>query len=92
MEESPAEIVVEQDHVVPAISHVVWISHAGLQAPNRPMASFLFLGPTKVRRVWVRCVSLGVRLLYLHDADVDAIDRALQSSRGVLIHYLNIRI
>ncbi|TEB28802.1 P-loop containing nucleoside triphosphate hydrolase protein, partial [Coprinellus micaceus] len=40
--------VVGQDHVVEAISDAVRISRAGLQAPNRPVASFLFLGPTGV--------------------------------------------
>ena len=40
--------VVGQDHVVSAVSDAVRISRAGLQAPNRPVASFLFLGPTGV--------------------------------------------
>ncbi|KAK0486080.1 P-loop containing nucleoside triphosphate hydrolase protein [Armillaria novae-zelandiae] len=40
--------VVGQDHVVHAVSDAVRISRAGLQAPNRPVASFLFLGPTGV--------------------------------------------
>lgn len=40
--------VVGQDHVVAAVSDAVRISRAGLQAPTRPVASFLFLGPTGV--------------------------------------------
>ncbi|KAI0290572.1 P-loop containing nucleoside triphosphate hydrolase protein [Russula brevipes] len=40
--------VVGQDHVVHAVSDAVRISRAGLQAPTRPVASFLFLGPTGV--------------------------------------------
>ncbi|KAF9020632.1 hypothetical protein BDZ89DRAFT_1202694 [Hymenopellis radicata] len=40
--------VVGQDHVIAAVSDAVCISRAGLQAPNRPVASFLFLGPTGV--------------------------------------------
>ena len=40
--------VVGQHHVVKAVSDAVRISRAGLQAPNRPVASFLFLGPTGV--------------------------------------------
>ena len=44
--------VVGQDHVVTAISDAVRMSRAGLQAPNRPVASFLFLGPTGVGKVW----------------------------------------
>ncbi|KAG1778675.1 P-loop containing nucleoside triphosphate hydrolase protein [Suillus placidus] len=48
MEDALKERVVGQDHVVAAISDAVRISRAGLQAPNRPVASFLFLGPTGV--------------------------------------------
>ena len=51
MEEAIQERVVGQDHVVSAISDAVRISRAGLQAPNRPVASFLFLGPTGVGKV-----------------------------------------
>jgi ATP-dependent Clp protease ATP-binding subunit ClpB len=52
MEEAVRERVVGQDHVVSAISDSVRISRAGLQAPNRPVASFLFLGPTDVGKVF----------------------------------------
>ncbi|KAH0836910.1 P-loop containing nucleoside triphosphate hydrolase protein [Lanmaoa asiatica] len=48
MEDALKQRVVGQDHVVSAISDAVRISRAGLQAPNRPVASFLFLGPTGV--------------------------------------------
>ncbi|KAI5987742.1 P-loop containing nucleoside triphosphate hydrolase protein [Pisolithus orientalis] len=48
MEESLKQRVVGQDHAVVAVSDAVRISRAGLQAPNRPVASFLFLGPTGV--------------------------------------------
>ncbi|KAI0653571.1 P-loop containing nucleoside triphosphate hydrolase protein [Cubamyces menziesii] len=48
MEEVLKKRVVGQDHVVEAVSDAVRISRAGLQAPNRPVASFLFLGPTGV--------------------------------------------
>ncbi|KAJ2917082.1 hypothetical protein MD484_g3350, partial [Candolleomyces efflorescens] len=48
MEDALRSRVVGQDHVVEAISDAVRISRAGLQAPNRPVASFLFLGPTGV--------------------------------------------
>lgn len=48
MEDALRKRVVGQDHVVEAISDAVRISRAGLQAPNRPVASFLFLGPTGV--------------------------------------------
>ncbi|KAF5341203.1 hypothetical protein D9611_005907 [Ephemerocybe angulata] len=48
MEDALRSRVVGQDHVVAAVSDAVRISRAGLQAPNRPVASFLFLGPTGV--------------------------------------------
>lgn len=48
MEDTLRQRVVGQDHVVHAVSDAVRISRAGLQAPNRPVASFLFLGPTGV--------------------------------------------
>ena len=51
MEEALRGRVVGQDHVVSAVSDAVRISRAGLQAPNRPVASFLFLGPTGVGKV-----------------------------------------
>ncbi|KII86098.1 hypothetical protein PLICRDRAFT_165795 [Plicaturopsis crispa FD-325 SS-3] len=48
MEDMLRQRVVGQDHVVTAVSDAVRISRAGLQAANRPVASFLFLGPTGV--------------------------------------------
>ncbi|KAJ3554536.1 hypothetical protein NP233_g12402 [Leucocoprinus birnbaumii] len=48
MEDALKKRVVGQDHVVSSISDAVRISRAGLQAPNRPVASFLFMGPTGV--------------------------------------------
>lgn len=51
MEGALARRVVGQEHVVNAVSDAVRISRAGLQAPNRPVASFLFLGPTGVGKV-----------------------------------------
>ncbi|THG94437.1 hypothetical protein EW026_g7036 [Hermanssonia centrifuga] len=48
MEDALKQRVVGQDHIVEAVSDAVRISRAGLQAPNRPVASFLFLGPTGV--------------------------------------------
>ncbi|KAF8637008.1 hypothetical protein AX17_003105 [Amanita inopinata Kibby_2008] len=48
MEDMLRQRVVGQDNAVTAISDAVRISRAGLQAPNRPVSSFLFLGPTGV--------------------------------------------
>jgi len=48
MEEALEKRVVGQDEAVRAISNAVRRSRAGLQDPNRPIGSFLFLGPTGV--------------------------------------------
>jgi len=48
MESSIARQVIGQDHAVHAVSTAVRRSRAGLQDPNRPLGSFLFLGPTGV--------------------------------------------
>lgn len=51
MENSLRMRIVGQDHVLTAVSDAVRISRANLQAPTRPVASFLFLGPTGVGKV-----------------------------------------
>jgi ATP-dependent Clp protease ATP-binding subunit ClpB len=48
MEERLRERVVGQDEAVRAVSDAVRRARAGLQDPNRPLGSFLFLGPTGV--------------------------------------------
>ncbi len=48
MEEKLSERVVGQKQAVIAVSNAVRRARAGLQAPNRPIGSFLFLGPTGV--------------------------------------------
>ncbi|CAG8477719.1 5170_t:CDS:2 [Paraglomus brasilianum] len=48
MEEKLKQRVVGQDEAVAAVSEAVRLSRAGLQSPTRPIASFLFLGPTGV--------------------------------------------
>jgi ATP-dependent Clp protease ATP-binding subunit ClpB len=48
MEESIAERVVGQDEAATALCNAVRRSRAGLGDPNRPIGSFLFLGPTGV--------------------------------------------
>jgi ATP-dependent Clp protease ATP-binding subunit ClpB len=48
MEERLHERVVGQDEAVAAVSNALRRSRAGLQDPNRPIGSFLFLGPTGV--------------------------------------------
>jgi len=48
MEEALGKRVVGQPDAVEAVSRAVRRSRAGLQDPNRPLGSFLFLGPTGV--------------------------------------------
>jgi ATP-dependent Clp protease ATP-binding subunit ClpB len=48
MESSLEKRVVGQDQAVRAVSNAVRRARAGLQDPNRPIGSFLFLGPTGV--------------------------------------------
>jgi ATP-dependent Clp protease ATP-binding subunit ClpB len=48
MEEALISRVVGQDEAVHAVSEAVRRARAGLQDPNRPLGSFLFLGPTGV--------------------------------------------
>jgi ATP-dependent Clp protease ATP-binding subunit ClpB len=48
MEEDLHRRVVGQDEAVSAVANAVRRARAGLQDPDRPLASFLFLGPTGV--------------------------------------------
>ena len=48
MEDNLRRRVVGQDEAVRAVSEAVRRARAGLQDPNRPLGSFLFLGPTGV--------------------------------------------
>lgn len=48
MEDKIRTRVIGQDEAVKAVSNAVRRSRAGLQDPNRPIGSFLFLGPTGV--------------------------------------------
>ena len=48
MEDKIHERVIGQDQAVHAVANAVRRARAGLQDPNRPIGSFLFLGPTGV--------------------------------------------
>ncbi|KAF9166709.1 chaperone ATPase hsp78 [Mortierella sp. AD011] len=48
MENALAHRVVGQDEAISAVAEAVRLSRAGLSNPSRPIASFLFLGPTGV--------------------------------------------
>jgi ATP-dependent Clp protease ATP-binding subunit ClpB len=48
MEEGLHQRVVDQDEAVAAVSNAIRRARAGLSDPNRPIGSFVFLGPTGV--------------------------------------------
>ena len=48
MEDALKGRVIGQDPVVHSVANAIRLSRAGLQSPSRPLASFLFLGPTGV--------------------------------------------
>jgi ATP-dependent Clp protease ATP-binding subunit ClpB len=48
MEDNLRRRVVGQDEAIVAVSNAIRRARAGLQDPNRPLGSFLFLGPTGV--------------------------------------------
>jgi ATP-dependent Clp protease ATP-binding subunit ClpC len=48
MERALHERVISQDQAVSALSRAIRRSRAGLKSPNRPVGSFVFLGPTGV--------------------------------------------
>jgi len=48
MEERLAQRVIGQDEALEAVANAVRRARAGLQDPNRPVGSFIFLGPTGV--------------------------------------------
>ena len=48
MEERIHQRMIDQDEAVAAVSNAVRRNRSGLQDPNRPIGSFIFLGPTGV--------------------------------------------
>ncbi|MDA7903221.1 ATP-dependent chaperone ClpB [Mariniblastus sp.] len=58
MEERIHQRVIGQDEAVTAVSNAVRRSRSGLQDPNRPIGSFLFLGPTGVGKTEI-CKALA---------------------------------
>jgi ATP-dependent Clp protease ATP-binding subunit ClpB len=65
MEERLHERVVGQDEAITAVANAIRRSRAGLSDPNRPMGSFLFLGPTGVGKTEL-CKALAG---FLFDSD-----------------------
>ncbi|WP_082295183.1 ATP-dependent Clp protease ATP-binding subunit [Sporosarcina ureilytica] len=48
LKETLEERVIGQDDAVGLVTEAVWRARAGIQDPNKPIGSFLFLGPTGV--------------------------------------------
>ena len=69
METQIAKRVVGQEEAVEAVSTAVRRSRAGLQDPNRPIGSFMFLGPTGVGKTELitRAGRIHVRRRARHD-------------------------
>jgi ATP-dependent Clp protease ATP-binding subunit ClpC len=70
MEELLHQRIVGQDEAVRAVAEAVRRARAGLSDPNRPIASFLFLGPTGVGKT-----ELAKALAWILFGDEDAIVR-----------------
>ena len=58
LDETLHKRVVGQDEAVQAVTEAIQRSRAGIQDPNRPIGSFLFLGPTGVGKTEL-CRALG---------------------------------
>ncbi|WP_026199534.1 ATP-dependent chaperone ClpB [Lamprocystis purpurea] len=69
METALGQRVVGQDEAVRAVSDAIRRSRAGLSDPNRPIGSFLFLGPTGVGKTEL-CKALAAFLFDTEDAMV----------------------
>ncbi|MDD9864426.1 MAG: ATP-dependent chaperone ClpB [Gammaproteobacteria bacterium] len=69
MEQALRRRVVGQDHALSAMADAVRRSRAGLSDPARPIASFLFLGPTGVGKTEL-CRALAEFLFASEDATV----------------------
>ncbi|MGI5831517.1 MAG: ATP-dependent chaperone ClpB [Thermoguttaceae bacterium] len=61
LEDRLHERVIGQDEAVDAVANAVRRSRSGLQDPNRPLGSFLFLGPTGVGKTEL-CKALALTL------------------------------
>jgi ATP-dependent Clp protease ATP-binding subunit ClpC len=58
MEKELGRDVINQERAITAIAKAVRRSRAGLKDPNRPMGSFVFLGPSGVGKTWLsKCLA-----------------------------------
>lgn len=72
LEETLGEAVVGQPEAIQAVANAVRLSRAGLQSAKRPLASFLFLGPTGVGKTEL-CKQLA-RILFDSEAAMTRLD------------------
>jgi len=72
LEERLHQRVVGQDEAISAVSNAVRRSRSGLQDPNRPIGSFIFLGPTGVGKTEV-CKALA-EVMFNDDSAMVRID------------------
>lgn len=70
MEERLHERVIGQEEAITAVADAVRLNRAGLSAPNKPVATFLFLGPTGVGKT-----ELARSLAWVLFGDDDAVIR-----------------
>ncbi|MFH1878475.1 MAG: ATP-dependent Clp protease ATP-binding subunit [Candidatus Omnitrophota bacterium] len=68
LEESLKKRVVGQEEAISAIAHAVRRSRAGIKDPNRPIGTFIFMGPTGVGKTL-----LGRKLAEVMFGDEDAV-------------------
>ena len=77
-----------QDRAIAEVTEAVMMSHAGLTAPDKPMASLLFVGPTGVGKTEVAKVlaeQLGIELVYFdmsEYAEKHTVSRLIGSPAG----------
>ncbi len=69
MEDALHQRVVSQEEAITAVSNAIRRSRAGLSDPNRPIGSFLFLGPTGVGKTEL-CKALAAFLFDTEEAMV----------------------
>ena len=68
LEDKLKDMVVGQDEAITAIAHAVRRSRAGIKAPDRPIGTFIFMGPTGVGKTL-----LGKKLAEVMFGDEDAV-------------------
>ncbi|RUP50216.1 putative HSP100 protein [Jimgerdemannia flammicorona] len=84
MEKELRKHVVGQDQALQSIANAIRLSRAGLQNPNRPLGSFMFLGPTGVGKTLL-CKELAA---FLFD-DANAMIRIdMRQVFGVVYEYM----